>query len=389
MSDDALSRQFEMAVAGLYEDERLRSNLTDEEAAPLLRWGEAQLEAARIASRSAAAPDREAAFDAAVQRVRAAIRDIGDLAAERQRLSKQEMRSRVTELQSALRGGTRASSPAIDELASQAASMSTRAFIERLIALAGPPFRQDPGDRSGGGSGREGGIWSPTLGVVLAVVAIAFVLGLAAIVGRGLLSPSSAGPSAGPTPAQHGWYQVFFTSPVYPDDGTKQQKDRLDTKLAAFIDEAAVSVDMAIYQLDLENVTKALLDAQKRGATVRVVTDVDILDDPKENPSFKQLQKAGITVVAGNPNAIMHDKFVVVDDKAVWTGSWNFTVNDTYRYNNNSVLVRSPRPRPQLHRDLRQNVERQEVRGAAPVRWDHSTSEHREHFGGELLLPGG
>jgi phosphatidylserine/phosphatidylglycerophosphate/cardiolipin synthase-like enzyme len=99
---------------------------------------------------------------------------------------------------------------------------------------------------------------------------------------------------------------------------------------------------MAIYQLDLPNVTQALIEAKQRGATVRVVTDSDILNDPKENPSFKQLQNAGIPIVGGNPNAIMHDKFVVVDKAAVWTGSWNFTENDTYRYNNNGVLFQSP-----------------------------------------------
>jgi phosphatidylserine/phosphatidylglycerophosphate/cardiolipin synthase-like enzyme len=38
----------------------------------------------------------------------------------------------------------------------------------------------------------------------------------------------------------------------------------------------------------------------------------------------------------------MHDKFVVVDKAAVWTGSWNFTENDTYRYNNNGVLFNRP-----------------------------------------------
>jgi phosphatidylserine/phosphatidylglycerophosphate/cardiolipin synthase-like enzyme len=138
------------------------------------------------------------------------------------------------------------------------------------------------------------------------------------------------------------WYKVYFSSPKYPDKAADHQGG-LDEKLTAFINTAQVSVDMAIYQLDLPNVTQALLDAKKRGATVRVVTDIDeSLNDPKENPSFKQLEKAGIKVVGGNPNAIMHDKFVVVDGKAVWTGSWNFTANDTYRYNNNGIAIQSP-----------------------------------------------
>jgi len=153
-----------------------------------------------------------------------------------------------------------------------------------------------------------------------------------------LPTPISGNP---PAPNDNSWYQVYFTTPKYPDKEADHHGS-LDEKLTAFINTAQSSVDMAIYQLDLPNVTQALMDAKKRGATVRVVTDVDILDDEKENPSFKQLQKTGIKVVGGNPNAIMHDKFVVVDGKAVWTGSWNFTTNDTYRYNNNGIQVQSP-----------------------------------------------
>jgi len=137
------------------------------------------------------------------------------------------------------------------------------------------------------------------------------------------------------------WYQLHFTAPKYPDKEA-DHRGGLDEKLTAFINLAQSSVDVAIYQLDLPNVTQAMLDAQKRGAKVRVVTGIDILNDPKENPPFKQMETAGIPVVGGNPNAIMHNKFVVVDGQAVWTGSWNFTTNDTYRYNNNGLLIQSP-----------------------------------------------
>jgi phosphatidylserine/phosphatidylglycerophosphate/cardiolipin synthase-like enzyme len=89
-------------------------------------------------------------------------------------------------------------------------------------------------------------------------------------------------------------------------------------------------------------VTDALLSAADRGVRVRVVTDVDTLGDPNENASFLRLKDSSIPVVGGNPNGIMHDKFVVVDAAAVWTGSWNFTENDTYRYNNNGILISSP-----------------------------------------------
>lgn len=176
-----------------------------------------------------------------------------------------------------------------------------------------------------------------SIGTVVAFVIVA----LAALISLWQKSPAPQLPASPPASSSGGWYQVYFTTPKYPDKEA-DHKGGLDEKLTAFINTAQTRVDMAIYQLDLPNVTQALIDAKKRGATVRVATDIDIYNDPKENPSFKQLEKVGIKVVGGNPNAIMHDKFVVVDGKAVWLGSWNFTTNDTYRYNNNGIAIQSP-----------------------------------------------
>ncbi len=135
-------------------------------------------------------------------------------------------------------------------------------------------------------------------------------------------------------------YKVFFTTPRYPGKG-ESHRGGLDVQLTALIGAARTSVDGAIFQLDLPNVTRALLDASARGVVVRIVTDVDTLSDSEENSSFLQLIAGGIAVVGGNSAALMHDKFVIVDGAYVWTGSWNFTTADTYRYNNNALIIRS------------------------------------------------
>jgi len=188
---------------------------------------------------------------------------------------------------------------------------------------------------------------------VWAVVALLVALAIAAFLfASSKQNKPLAGPNATATAAQRptgndsgplagGQITVGFTQPTYPEKPANHIHT-LDTKLTDFINTAQQSVDIAIYQLDLPDVTQALLDAKGRGCTVRAVTDIDILNDPKENPSFKQLQQVGVKVVGGNPNAIMHDKFVVVDGQAVWTGSWNFTNNDTFRYNNNGLILKSP-----------------------------------------------
>jgi hypothetical protein len=70
-------------------------------------------------------------------------------------------------------------------------------------------------------------------------------------------------PTTPPTPSQAGWYQVYFTTPKYPDKESDHHGS-LDDKLTAFINTARTSVDMAIYQLDLPNVTQALIEAKQR-----------------------------------------------------------------------------------------------------------------------------
>jgi len=179
-----------------------------------------------------------------------------------------------------------------------------------------------------------------TTGIISTIVAAIGAIIFAAFGALGSLGTPVATPPP-QTPSIGGWYEIHFTAPIYPDK-KEDHRGGIDEKLAAFIARAQKSVDISIYQLDLPAVTNALLDAKKRGARVRVSTDASVYEDKKENPSFKELEKAGIQVVAGNPHAIMHNKFVVVDGVAVWSGSWNFTENDTYRYNNNGIALTSP-----------------------------------------------
>jgi phosphatidylserine/phosphatidylglycerophosphate/cardiolipin synthase-like enzyme len=178
-----------------------------------------------------------------------------------------------------------------------------------------------------------------TLAALILVLAAGL---LAAAAFFGGLPPASLAAKLPPaaTGAAPGWYQLFFTEPSYPDTQAKHHGG-LDEKLAALIGSARSSVDMAIYLLDAPLVVDALSSAKARGLRVRLVTDIDTLRSPKEGIALRRLESEGIPVVAGNPNAIMHDKFVVVDAKAVWTGSWNFTIDDSYRYDNEGIVIES------------------------------------------------
>jgi phosphatidylserine/phosphatidylglycerophosphate/cardiolipin synthase-like enzyme len=131
-----------------------------------------------------------------------------------------------------------------------------------------------------------------------------------------------------------GAMQVYFTDPQYGDD---TYAGGLDETLAAAIDQAQRTVDVAAYDFDLERVARALVRAEERGVQVRLVTDSDYEDEL--GPTL--LQRARIPVVTDDRDPFMHNKFVIIDGREVWTGSWNLTDNGTYRNNNNVVKVQS------------------------------------------------
>jgi phosphatidylserine/phosphatidylglycerophosphate/cardiolipin synthase-like enzyme len=128
-------------------------------------------------------------------------------------------------------------------------------------------------------------------------------------------------------------FQAYFTAP-----GTamaSQQKGGPDVFLAAAIDNAQQSVDMAIYNLSLDNISNALLHAKERGVQVRLVMESDSLD--KEKP--QRLKDAGIPILGDRSEALMHHKFTIIDAQEVWTGSMNYTSSGAYNDNNNLIRI--------------------------------------------------
>jgi hypothetical protein len=132
-------------------------------------------------------------------------------------------------------------------------------------------------------------------------------------------------------------FDLYFTQPG--TSAVTGSDPILDDDLAALIGSATASIDAAFFDFDRQNVISALIAAQTRGVTVRLVGDGDNLGEA----GYVQATAAGIPMVnrpAGS--AIMHDKFVVVDGRFVWLGSANGSDNDVLRNNNNALILESP-----------------------------------------------
>lgn len=131
--------------------------------------------------------------------------------------------------------------------------------------------------------------------------------------------------------------QVYFTDPNSPNADTLRGGP--DAPLVEAIEAARFSIDLAAYDLDLWSLRDALIEAHERGVSVRVVAESDSLDEPE----MEALDKAGIPVLGDRREALMHNKFAIIDHHQIFTGSMNFTVRGAYRNNNNLVALESSR----------------------------------------------
>jgi phosphatidylserine/phosphatidylglycerophosphate/cardiolipin synthase-like enzyme len=131
------------------------------------------------------------------------------------------------------------------------------------------------------------------------------------------------------------WFQVYFTNPA--DLMAKDYAGGPDEALADAIHAARLSMDVAVYSLNLWSIRDALLDAWHRGVVVRMVMESDNMDSDEA----QALIAAGIPILGDRREGLMHDKFVVIDRQEVWTGSMNFTTGGAYKDNNNLIRIRS------------------------------------------------
>jgi phosphatidylserine/phosphatidylglycerophosphate/cardiolipin synthase-like enzyme len=150
-----------------------------------------------------------------------------------------------------------------------------------------------------------------------------------------LATGTAAGPPTLVAQPLPGWIQIYFTNPDAP--GAASYRGGPDEALVAAIDEARLSVDVAIYSLNLWSVRDALLRAYRRGVAVRMVTESDNMDSPE----IQSLIQVGIPVLGDRRQGLMHHKFVIIDRSQVWTGSMNYTAGSAYRDDNNLVCIRS------------------------------------------------
>ncbi len=107
--------------------------------------------------------------------------------------------------------------------------------------------------------------------------------------------------------------------------------DDCEGELIKTIEMASKKLHCAFYDVDLTGVKNALIPVKEKGVDVKLVVDADNFE------FFEELDWA----MPDDRSAIMHNKFCIVDDTIVWTGSVNPTYRGTKKNNNNALRIKS------------------------------------------------
>ena len=107
--------------------------------------------------------------------------------------------------------------------------------------------------------------------------------------------------------------------------------------IAFHLNQAKKSLDLCVFTISDEMLGNTIKYAQKRGIKVRLITDDNKMLDV--GSQIKELAQSGISVKIDHSKYHMHHKFGIIDNRIVFTGSYNWTYTaQNYNQDRKSVV---------------------------------------------------
>lgn len=107
--------------------------------------------------------------------------------------------------------------------------------------------------------------------------------------------------------------------------------------IAGEIARANKTIYVQAFDFTSEIIAKELVKAFKRGVMVKVL--VDRMSKDSQYSMVSHLEKAGIEVTIDKVSGLAHNKVMIIDNRKVITGSFNFTKGADKRNAENVVLI--------------------------------------------------
>ncbi len=100
--------------------------------------------------------------------------------------------------------------------------------------------------------------------------------------------------------------------------------------------QAKEKVELCVFSITDHRLAKAVMDCHYRGLDVKIITDdMKIFDRGSE---IQSMRNKGIDIKIDHSQYHMHNKFGIIDDRIVFTGSFNWTYT-AQKHNQENLLI--------------------------------------------------
>jgi phosphatidylserine/phosphatidylglycerophosphate/cardiolipin synthase-like enzyme len=124
--------------------------------------------------------------------------------------------------------------------------------------------------------------------------------------------------------------------PVPSDEVYFSPGDHCPNKITSLLRLARRSADICVFTITDDRITDAILEAHRRGVTIRIITDNEKSEDLGSD--IDRLEQSGVPLRVDRTEHHMHHKFAVFDDRTAVTGSYNWT-RSAAKYNEENLVV--------------------------------------------------
>jgi phosphatidylserine/phosphatidylglycerophosphate/cardiolipin synthase-like enzyme len=113
----------------------------------------------------------------------------------------------------------------------------------------------------------------------------------------------------------------------------------IQDRIVAEIDQETSTIDIAMYSFTADEIRDALIRAKDRGIQIRIVADSgQSSGQGGEIPTLEGLSFM-VRRLSGFGGGLMHNKFMIVDQKILFTGSYNWSANAEDNSFENAVFI--------------------------------------------------
>mgnify|MGYP001552464173 FL=1 len=130
------------------------------------------------------------------------------------------------------------------------------------------------------------------------------------------------------------------TSPQITEEAFFSPGDDCVNAINGCIEKANISIDICVFTITDNRISRTLKDAHDRGVKIRIITDNDKSLD--RGSDVNDLYKNGIETKIDYTDDHMHHKFAIFDNRALITGSYNWTRSAGNSNYENILITNNP-----------------------------------------------